>query len=223
MSLSVVVPTLDEAPRLPTLLLHLAAVAPEAEVVVVDGGSSDGTQALAEEAGARLLRTCPGRAGQMNLGAAATSGDLLLFLHADTWLPPGASRLVADTLSDEGVAVGAFAFRFAEGGRRVRFVEAGARLRSRIRPTPYGDQGLFLRRSTFEALGGFAALPVLEDLDLVERARRLGRVVVRAEPATTSARRYLDRGPLRLMARHWWLSLRFLAGWRPAPDEVVPR
>lgn len=222
-SLSIIVPTLDEVANLPRLVAHVHEVAPDAELLIVDAGSDDGTVAVARELGVRVVRGCQGRGAQMNQGVAETLGGNLLFLHADTELPRGASSLVTKTLADTSVAVGAFGFGFAERGLRIEFVQFGARLRNRIRPTPYGDQGLFLRRETFEELGGFAELSAMEDLDLVERARALGRIVVLPQIATTSARRYLDRGPLRLMARHGFLSLCFLVGWRPRPDEVVRR
>ncbi len=205
------------------LAAHLREVAPGAEVLVVDAGSDDGTAAAAKEAGFRVLSCAPGRAGQMNRGAAETSGDALLFLHADTVLPPEASALVDQALATPGVALGAFGFRFDKRGLAYRFVELGARLRNWLIAQPYGDQGLFLRRATFEELGGFADMPIMEDLDLVTRARRRGRVLVLPEAAVTSSRRYEERGVIRLMLRHWWLAARFRFGWRPAPSERVER
>ncbi len=223
MTLSIVVPTLREAHNVPALAEHLRAVAPDAEVLLVDGDSDDGTADVARQHGLRVVEGCRGRWSQMNLGAAETSGRYLLFLHVDTELPVGAPTLVAETLADPGVALGAFGFRFDARGLRIGFVELGAKVRNAVRPTPYGDQGLFLRREVFDAIGGFAPMSVMEDFDLVERARKLGRIVVRPEPATTSARRYVERGPLRLMLRHWVLSARFLRGWRPGMDEVISR
>jgi len=222
-SLSIIVPTLHEVHRIPGLAGHLRACAPGAQVIIVDGGSEDGTAEEARREGLEIIERAPGRAHQMNQGVWEATGDHLLFLHADTRLPERAEELVAATLADPSVALGAFAFRFAERGRRLAFVEAGARLRSAIRPTPYGDQCLFLRRETFNQLDGFGDLPAMEDFDLVERARALGSIRVLDEEAVTSARRYLDRGPLRLMLRHWWLSFRFLRGWRPGPQDRVRR
>lgn len=222
-SLSIIVPTLEEADRIPGLAAHLRACAPDAQVIVVDGGSEDGTADAARVEGLAVIERAPGRAHQMNQGVWEATGEHLLFLHADTRLPERAPELVAATLADPAVALGAFAFRFAERGRRLAFVEAGARLRSAIRPTPYGDQGLFLRRETFDRLDGFGDLPLMEDFDLVERARQLGEIRVLDAEAVTSARRYLERGPLRLMLRHWWLSARFLRGWRPGPRDRIPR
>ncbi len=205
------------------LAAHLREVAPGAEVLVVDAGSDDGTVAAAREAGLRVLSCDPGRAGQMNRGAAETSGEALLFLHADTVLPAETVDLVKNALARPGVVLGAFGFRFDKRGLRYRFVELGARLRNWLIAQPYGDQGLFLSRACFEELGGFADMPIMEDLDLVTRARRQGRVLVLPEAAITSSRRYDERGVLRLMFRHWWLAARFRFGWRPAPTELVER
>jgi rSAM/selenodomain-associated transferase 2 len=222
-SLSIVVPTLREAPQMAALAVHLREVAPGAEVLVVDAGSDDGTLAAAKEAGLRVVTCAPGRAEQMNRGAAETSGDALLFLHADTVLPFQAGALVSQALATPGVALGAFGFRFDQRGLAYRFVEFGARLRNRLLAQPYGDQGLFLSRATFEALGGFADMPIMEDLDLVLRARRRGRVLVLSEEAVTSSRRYEERGVIRLMLRHWWLAARFRFGWRPSSTEGIER
>lgn len=213
-TVAIVVPVLDEVEVLAGLAEHLAATAPAAEVVVVDGGSADGSAREAERLGLRVIEAPRGRGPQMNAGAAATRAERLLFLHADTRLPEAATDCVVATLADPKVALGAFAFRFDRRGVRLGFVEGGARLRNRVAGVPYGDQALFLKRRVFEGLGGFRSGP-MEDLDLVLRARRTGRVVVRPEPAVTSARRYVERGPLRLMLRHWALTARWGLGWRP--------
>ena len=202
---------------------HLRAVAPGVEVVVVDGGSDDGTADAARSAGLTVLQSAPGRSTQMNAGAAAATADLLLFLHADTLLPEGVGPLVERALADPAVSLGAFRFVLDRRGFSYGVIELGAGLRNRLAALPYGDQALFVRRATFDALGGFADLPILEDLDLVLRARALGRIAVLPEPAVTSSRRYTERGVFRLMLRHWWLTVRFRAGWRPGPAERVRR
>ena len=218
--LSIVIPTLNEAGRMGPLARHLRAVAPEAEVVVVDGASPDGTAAAAREAGLRVVqdpRDRRGRAIQMNLGAKETSGEQLLFLHADTVLPVGCEWLVSTALADPAVALGAFGFRLDRRTLPLRLVELGVGLRNRgPRPLPYGDQALFCRRETFDALGGYAELPWMEDPDLVLRARRLGRVVVLRADAVTSARAWEGRSALAVTLRNWATIVRFHLGWRPS-------
>jgi len=214
-SLSIVVPALDEAGEIGRLARHLAAVTPDVDVLVVDGGSSDDTVDEARAAGLRVVVSSRGRAVQMNAGAAATSGEHLLFLHADTRPPPSTRELIARTLADSSVALGAFRYQVDDRTPGMRFIEWGCDLRNRWLRTPYGDQGLFLRRVDFERLGGFAEMPILEDLDLVQRAKALGRVAVLDPPAVTSARKYRERGVLRTWVRHAALAAGYQLGWRP--------
>ncbi len=221
-SLSIVIPALNEAAEIPFLARHLHAVAPGIEVVLVDGGSDDGTADAGHEAGFVVVEAERGRAAQMNAGAAAATGDQLLFLHADTRLPVGLAGAVARALNDPGVALGAFRFQLDERGPGLRVIEIGVRLRCRLLSLPLGDQGLFCRRATFEALGGFALYPFLEDMDFATRARALGSVRVLDEPAVTSARLYRERGLLRVTAWNWVVTQGFLWGWRPKPDSVRP-
>ena len=215
-SLSIVVPALDEAGEIGALARHLAAVTPGAEVVVVDGGSSDDTLQAAADAGLRGIDAGGrGRGLQMNVGAAATSGAHLLFLHADTRPPPSARELIAAALADPSVALGAFRYRVDDRTFGMRVIEWGCALRNRLLVTPYGDQALFVRRRDFEALGGFRELPTLEDLDFVRRAKERGRVVVLEPPAVTSARKYRENGVLRTWVHHASLGARFQFGKRP--------
>ncbi len=214
--LSIIVPALDEAPRVAALARHLAAVVPEAERILVDGGSSDRTVEAA--VGFRVLSAERGRASQMNAGAAAASGDTLLFLHADTALPVGAGAEIARCLAG-GAAVGAFSLRLDGPGLALRLTERGARLRCRWLGVPLGDQALFCARETFEALGGFAPLPMLEDLDFVRRAAARGPVVTLDAPILTSARVWGARGAWRTMAWNGWVTARALRGWRPREDR----
>lgn len=201
MSISVVIPALDEAERIERTLE--AARQPGAELLVVDGGSRDETVARARRAGATVLHSAPGRARQLEAGARAAEGDVLLFLHADTLLPAGWARAVAQALADPDVAGGAFAFAFDERGPGLRVVELGARLRCRWLGLPYGDQGLFLRRKLLREIGGVPQAPILEDLDLVHAIRARGRLALLDLPAITSARRYREAGCLRTMLRNW--------------------
>ena len=210
MRLSVVIPALDEAERIADAVA--SARAPEVEVLVVDGGSSDDTAARAASAGARVIHAARGRAHQLEVGARAASGDALLFLHADTRLPAGYAPAALRALSDPAVAGGAFRLRFDRRTRALRWIERAARLRAALFRMPYGDQALFVRRETLLAVGGVPQVPILEDLDLARALRRRGRLVLLPQEAVTSARRYLARGPWRTALRHAAAALGWLLG-----------
>ena len=214
--LSIVVPVLQEVGEVGRFARHLAAVAPGVEVVLVDGGSTDGTVAAARAAGLRVVEDVgTGRALQMNAGASLVRGDHLLFLHVDTRPPPGVESLIARALADPEIVLGAFRFQVDDRTAAMRVIEWGCSLRNRLLGSPYGDQGLFLRRTDFERLGGFADLELLEDMEFVDRAKAYGQVVVLDPPAVTSARRYREKGVLRTWVRHLTLATRFRLGWRP--------
>lgn len=200
MRLSVVIPTLDEAERVSASVSSAREGA--SEVLVVDGGSQDATPARAEAAGARIITSPPGRARQLGVGAEAARGDIVLFLHADTRLPVGWAAAVRDALADPAVVGGAFAFRFDDRRPMLRLLEWGTALRVRLLKLPYGDQALFVRREILEQIGGVPQVPVMEDLDLVAGMKAHGRLALLRAPATTSARRFLAAGPLRLSLRH---------------------
>ena len=190
--ISVVIPTLNEVEHIgPVLSRVLDSFG--VEVIVVDGGSEDDTVAYADAVGATLIETSSGRAHQMNAGANASAGKILLFLHADTLLPKNWDMTLRDTLSN-GVALGAFAFSVDEQLPGIRWVEWGANLRSHAFALPYGDQGLFMKRENFEKIGCFPDQPIMEDYELVRRMRKLGRIVTLDEPIITSARRWTKRG-----------------------------
>ncbi len=199
--IGVVIPTLDEEQRLPGLLSDLRCLgrAVPLDIVVADGGSSDATAAATAQGGARMLVTSRGRAHQLNAGAAVARGEWLLFLHADSRLPAAARRALLAALVDEP-DLGAAVFRFAIDlpGPWKRFIEVGQALRQRLYRLPYGDQGLLIRRELFQAVGGYADLPILEDVALIRTLRRRG-VAIRTLPAAlvTSGRRYRAHGVLR--------------------------
>lgn len=218
---SVVIPTLDEAQCVASAVKS-ALDAGAHEVIVVDGHSGDRTRELAAGAGARVLESSPGRALQMNAGADAATGTVLLFLHADTTLPAGACALAREALSQPGTVAGSFGFSVRKGARHGRLITLVGRLRSRLSGDPFGDQGLFLLVSTFTDVGGFPDLPVMEDLELVSRLRGLGKVRTLRQPAVTSARAWEVHGLLKtsainqvaILAYRLGVSAERIARWR---------
>jgi rSAM/selenodomain-associated transferase 2 len=209
--LSVVIPTLNEGGAVAEAVRSAAAEA--VEVIVVDGGSADGTPERAAGAGASVLRSAPGRARQLGAGAAEARGEAIVFLHADTRLPAGWSAAVSQALADPRVAGGCFRLRFDARSLGLAIVEWGVRLRVALLGLPYGDQALFVRRELLERIGGVPQAPIMEDLDLVRALRREGRMVQLPLAIETSARRYRKRGTLRTLARNagalcaFWLRL----------------
>ncbi len=193
---SVIVPVLDEAERIGGQLRSLARFTALQEVLVVDGGSRDETVARVRAAGtARLLVAPRGRASQMNAGARVADGDVLLFLHADVRLPDDALTLIEDALADPTVVAGAFRTRtVADAGRSwLAPLLHLADLRSRYAGRPYGDQALFVRADAFRRARGFPEQPLMEDLELSRRLRRLGRIRIVRSRVTVSGRRFLAR------------------------------
>lgn len=196
MRLSVVIPTLDEEARIAARLDELAVAPGIHEVLVVDGGSRDATVAIASRrAGVRVLSAPRGRAAQQNAGAAAASGDVLLFLHADVSLPAGAAAQVARALADPSVVAGAFRTWTVPDARPslLALLLHLADIRSRYSRLPYGDQAIFVRTGAFRAVGGFPDQPLMEDLELSRRLRRLGRIRIVPASVRVSGRRFLAR------------------------------
>jgi rSAM/selenodomain-associated transferase 2 len=211
--LAVVIPALDEVDWVAGAVA--SAAADGVEVVVVDGGSRDGTADRAAAAGARIVRSESGRARQIQAGIEASAGDTLLILHADTRLAPGYAEAIHRVLQDPEVIGGSFRFQFDGGDDRssaLRFIEWGARLRVAVFGLPYGDQALFMRRSVLADVGGVPQVPIMEDLDLVVALRRRGRLAALPLPATTSARRYVANGVWRTMGRHWLAAAAWALG-----------
>jgi rSAM/selenodomain-associated transferase 2 len=213
MSISVIIPTLNEAACLAETLRSVRAEKPR-EILVVDGGSRDGTCELAREADRVLHGPC-GRAAQMNLGAAHASGDVLLFLHADCTLEPGALRGAEECLGHRGVAGGCFRMRVTAAGLAYRLLDACATARVRWTGLIYGDQGLFIERQRFERIGGFPPLLLMEDLFFSKKLRRQGRIVVAPHRILVSPRRWQRQGLIRQTLRNWGLMALAAAGVSP--------
>lgn len=216
LALSIVIPTLDEARTLAGLLDDLATLRVRHEVIVVDGGSTDATIAVAERGNARLVRTRRGRGTQLRAGAAAATGATLCFVHADVRLPV-AARDALESLATGGRA-GAWAFRLRIDGRRwaYRLVEWGANARSSLLALPYGDQGLVIPRALYERVGGYADVPLMEDVLLARALRAVGGVQLLRAAVVVSARRWERDGVLRRSIRNLWLLVRFLTGDSPS-------
>lgn len=212
--ISIIIPTCNEEDTIAATVDAVAGLA-GVEVVVADGGSTDRTVSLARAAGARVTMSGPGRGPQQNIGAAAARGRVLLFLHADTRLPDNFQQLVPAIIQLPGVVAGAFPLGLAARGWGFRLIEWGANRRAELLQLPYGDQALFLSADQFRAMGGFAEIPLLEDVDLVLRLRRLGRIELAPVPVRTSARRWQRLGLLRTTLNNQFILLCFLLGVSP--------
>lgn len=210
--LSVIIPALDEEAHIGATLGSVGRGDSGLEVIVVDGGSSDRTVAISRAAGARVMTAPAGRAKQLNAGAGVAEGDILLFLHADTRLPPGYRGLVEQTVAVNTVTAGAFRLAVDSDRKSVTIITWAANLRARVLQFPYGDQAIFMKAATFNRLGGFADIPVMEDFELVRRLRRLGALRLVREPVVTSARRWRKKGVLRTTLINQLMVAGFLLG-----------
>lgn len=201
MSVSVVIPALNEE----EWIAGAIASAGDCEVIVVDGGSVDRTARFATAAGARVILSAPPRGRQLNIGARAASGGWIVFLHADSRLPPD----FAAAIENSGATFGGFRIQFAEDDRKLRFAAAMINLRTAITGEPWGDQAQFVRQSAFTA---FAELPIMEDYEF---ARRMRRARILPLPVTTSGRRFLQKGLLRTAIVNWLTIFRYHLGADP--------
>ncbi len=215
MKISVVIPTMNEERSLRRILPPLAARVHE--IIVVDCGSADRTAEVARSYTPLVLSTKRGRGRQQHAGACRACGDVLLFLHADTLVPAGFEKMIRSTLSDPKITFGAFRLGICPTRPALNLIAFAANLRSRALRMPYGDQGIFLRRSDYFRVGGFKDLPIMEDVDLVRRLNRIGRFKLAGGRVETSARRWDKEGAFYTTIRNWSLLLRYLSG-QPLED-----
>ena len=208
MIISVVIPTLNEEANLPVTLRQLADH-PDVELIVVDGGSTDQTVAIAQQFTPFVFITAPNRAAQMNMGARHATGDILLFLHADTFLLPGALDEIQRRIVGDGAVGGAFDLQIDSPRRFTKFIAKISSKRTRLFDLPYGDQGIFVWRQVFQALDGFPALPIMEDLAFARKLRRAGRLTYLRAGLVTSGRRWIANGLLKTTLVNWWVTFLF--------------
>ena len=212
--LSIIIPTLNEAATIASTLSALQDV-DHLEVLVVDGGSTDRTVDLARSWGAKIIQSNPGKACQMNSGAAAASGEVLVFLHADTRLPADFKRHIFTALAQTGVVAGAFQLSIDARAAGFRFIERMTAVRSRCLQLPYGDQALFMKKSIFDAIGGFADIPIMEDFILMRHLRGKGKIVILPAEVITSPRRWQHFGILKTWLINQMIVIAFYMGISP--------
>ena len=223
MPISVIIPTLNEEQTIMATLGHTAALGFD-ELIVVDGGSLDQTPVLVEsyrrrtqspaQSPVRLMTAPCGRARQMNEGAKASRGEILLFLHADTQLPADANTMIETTLADQQMVGGRFDVRFDRPSMWGTIISRTMNWRSRLSGIATGDQALFVRRHIFEQIGGFADMPLMEDIDFSRRLKRTGTTAALTATVTTSFRRWEQQGPLRTILLMWTLRFLYWVGVR---------
>ena len=212
--ISIVIPTLNEEGHIPSFVRLLSGQAKE--VIVADGGSSDGTTDMARALGFQVVEASAGRAAQLNLGAACARGRILLFAHADTLLPETFHDAIVHILGTQRVIAGAFSLAIADAGPALRFIAHCANIRSRLLQLPYGDQGIFITREHFDRLGGFPDLPIMEDYCFVRKAKAHGRIVTLPLKAITSPRRWQRLGVVRTTVINHLMVAGFTLGVPPS-------
>jgi rSAM/selenodomain-associated transferase 2 len=217
-TISIIIPVLHEAGEINVVIAHLRDLDPDGtvEIIVVDGDRGGSTiNAIRDD---RVIRAHSekGRGPQMNRGAALASGDVLLFLHADTRLPPGAFSEIRKYLEDNRYVAGAFDLGIDTGRTIFRITERYVAIRTRMTKIPFGDQAIFIRRGYFEKIGGFKPVPIMEDVELMARIRKHGDAIcIIPHKVMTSARRWEKEGVLHATFRNWTLQLLYLFGVPP--------
>ncbi|MFP4381167.1 MAG: TIGR04283 family arsenosugar biosynthesis glycosyltransferase [Candidatus Sumerlaeia bacterium] len=217
-SISIIIPTFNEAASIGDTIAAIRARQSGdsvCEILIADGGSTDETVNIARRSGAKVFEAPSGRGAQMDAAAEKATGGILFFLHADSEPPVHYDAAICRELSRDGVVAGAFSLRFGQARPGLRLMEWGIDKRSRLLQQPYGDQGIFLRRKTFHDVGGYRGFPIMEDLDLVRRLRKKGRMAIAPEVMISSARRYEKVGILRTFLMNQMMQLGYYCGLAP--------
>jgi rSAM/selenodomain-associated transferase 2 len=214
LNISIIIPTLNEAQTIGVLLQEIQTI-PGIEIIVVDGGSHDSTTEIAASFGVKLIETSPGRARQLNKGAEAAQGDILLFLHSDTRPEAGFEDAIRAAVSQPDMVAGAFRLAINGKGVGLRIIEWLVNFRSKYLKMPYGDQGIFLFSEEFKKVGGFPLQPIMEDFELMRRLRSRGRIHILPITATTSVRHWQRLGLLRTTFFNQALIIAYLFGVDP--------
>jgi rSAM/selenodomain-associated transferase 2 len=210
--LSVVVPVLNEAALIADFLAHLRQIAPEAEIIVVDGGSDDATATIAGTRADRVLRAAQGRAVQMNAGAKVARGEVIWFLHVDLLLPLNALEMIEATLQDRRCVGGCFRLRFPRPEPIYRISDSLGNLGVEVFGFALGDHGIFCRRNIFLKVGGYPEVPILEDAEIYRRLHRVGRMIQLRPEIVCSPRTYEKHGPYRTTAVYFLILVLYVAG-----------
>jgi rSAM/selenodomain-associated transferase 2 len=217
--ISVIIPVLDEAPRLPSLLTALWDAGTRHEIIIVDGGSRDGSPEIASAHGATVLHSARGRGRQLAAGAAAARGDVLLFLHADSMLPAGGLQALAHTMHDAPALVGGNFRLIFDGDGAFSWCLTRFYAWLRRHGIYYGDSGIFVRRAVYDAVGGILPMALMEDFNLVRRLERAGRTACLEPPLVTSSRRFRGRHPITIVAG--WLRIHLLYALGVSPERLA--
>ncbi len=217
-SISIIIPVLNEAQDIDSLITHLRSRdrGSDVEIVVVDGDPAGSTIKAVRDAQAVTAVSKPGRAAQMNRGAILANSDVLLFLHADTFLPQNAFTRIREVLQDAEFVAGCFDLHIRSTRKVFRITERYVARRTRITRIPFGDQAIFIRREYFERVGGYREIPIMEDVELMRRIRKRGDVIcIIPENVLTSARRWEQEGVVLTTMRNWTLQLLYVLGVPP--------
>jgi rSAM/selenodomain-associated transferase 2 len=211
--ISIIIPTLNEESNIKAVINSIQSH--NIEIIVVDGGSEDKTLLIAKSLDVKVVVSSPGRANQMNTGAMVASGEILLFLHADTRLPIRFDEMVRRTLAKPGIVAGAFALQIDAPDWGLRLVEFGVKWRSHLWQMPYGDQAIFLTKDVFQKVGNFPQIPIMEDFELMRKLKSLGKIYLLPTPVITSPRRWLKKGILQTTILNQIIVIAYLLGVSP--------
>ncbi len=217
--ISVIIPVLNESNLLP-VTLPMLNISENEELIIVDGGSTDLTPEIARRFTGKLITAERGRGKQMKRGAETAKGDILFFLHADCIVPENTFENIRSLLKDANISAGAFNLGIHSRKKRYRIIEFAVFLRNRITSLPYGDQGLFLKKEIYEKIGGYSDLPLMEDVDIVRRLKKAGRIAFINKKILASPRRWEKEGIVYTTVRDWILALLYTL-FKVSPERLI--